>query len=376
MPLDVQPNQEFLEFISIQGDKKNLQNLDLILELESSYPSIFTKVMSNFNRAKHFIETRTMYYVKQKIVFDDIIIPKNNFLKEVLIDFYNSKGYKGETNENADIAGLFDGAFRSQWTFDKAIESRQETERRNVPEHILGQHLIEETQTTYLERIERIKKKTEEELAIGEEIIKNLGYGKFTYELLSKRDIRNPIMGWICDFGIDDYGEYGIRIDKSSVIAPDVQNLVVRNSEGDIIASGTMYVNKENGYAVINAFDLHRRYRKHEYSPGLYRKAARGEVQERNEIFNAFKRGLNAFIEEYDRQNPENPLTQINIGLGHNRLRGQLKKYKLAYPNYDSNFLTVPWQYHFLDAGVFNKQRIFYKREKKNTNTNKREGGR
>ena len=28
MPLDVVPNQEFLKFISIQGDKKNLQNLE------------------------------------------------------------------------------------------------------------------------------------------------------------------------------------------------------------------------------------------------------------------------------------------------------------------------------------------------------------
>ena len=46
MPLDVVPNQEFLKFISIQGDKKNLQNLDLILNLERYYPGMFIKVMS------------------------------------------------------------------------------------------------------------------------------------------------------------------------------------------------------------------------------------------------------------------------------------------------------------------------------------------
>ena len=45
MPLDVVPNQEFLEFISIQGDKKNLQNLELILNLERNYPGMFIEVM-------------------------------------------------------------------------------------------------------------------------------------------------------------------------------------------------------------------------------------------------------------------------------------------------------------------------------------------
>ena len=38
MPLDVAHNQEFLKFISIQGDKKNLQNLEMILNLERNYP--------------------------------------------------------------------------------------------------------------------------------------------------------------------------------------------------------------------------------------------------------------------------------------------------------------------------------------------------
>lgn len=57
MPLDVVPNQEFLEFISIQGDKKNLQNLELILNLERNYPGMFIEVMSNFDKAKSYRET-------------------------------------------------------------------------------------------------------------------------------------------------------------------------------------------------------------------------------------------------------------------------------------------------------------------------------
>ena len=59
-------------------------------------------------------------------------------------------------------------------------------------------------------------------------------------------------------------------------------------------------------------------------------------------IFKAFQRGLRAFIEEYDRQNPKNPLTQINIGMGYNRLKRQVERFKKA-----------------------NEQHILYQREQK-----------
>lgn len=57
MPLDVIPNQEFLKFISIQGDKKAFQNLELILSLEKKYPGMFAKVMTNFDKAKLYRNT-------------------------------------------------------------------------------------------------------------------------------------------------------------------------------------------------------------------------------------------------------------------------------------------------------------------------------
>ena len=146
----------------------------------------------------------------------------------------------------------------------------------------------------------------------------------------------------------------------SSVIAPDVQNLVVRNSKGDIISKGTMYVNKARGYAVINDFELNEKYRHHESSSGRYSvEETSPEEQDREMIFKAFQRGLRAFIEEYDRQNPKNPLTQINIGMGYNRLKRQVERFKKATSN-----LTVPSEYSFQDA-MTNEQHILYQREQK-----------
>ena len=45
MPLDLKPNQDFLKFIAIQGEKKNFQNLETLLNLERNYPGMFVKVI-------------------------------------------------------------------------------------------------------------------------------------------------------------------------------------------------------------------------------------------------------------------------------------------------------------------------------------------
>lgn len=97
--------------------------------------------------------------------------------------FYLSNKYVGVTKENADIAKLFGGKGLSQDVFDRANELRQKAKGANVPEHILGQPIREET---ILESIERIKGQTEEELASGREMIEELYDKQFTYEWLSK----------------------------------------------------------------------------------------------------------------------------------------------------------------------------------------------
>ena len=58
----------------------------------------------------------------------------------------------------------------------------------------------------------------------------------------------------------------------------------------------------------------------------------------------------------FDRQNPKNPLTQINIGMGYNRLKRQVERFKKATSN-----LTVPSEYGF----QVNVQYILYQREQK-----------
>lgn len=343
--IDVEANQKFLKFISQTVGRKKFENLEMLLRFEQQYSGLFARVMSNFERAEKYRET-----------LDNTGKPIRVPWEEALEKFYKNEIYIGITEENSDIAEVFAANGLSQATFDQASILREEAKKNNIPEHILGKHIREET---ILDTIERIKSQTEQEIESGRQIIEELYSKKFTYEWLSKNDPQNSIIGLFvsCCASITS-NAYGRYIAGASVLAPDVQNLVVRDSEGNIISKGTVYVNEKEGYAVINDFELNQKYRKHEESAGRYFVDSDNiEEQERQQIFETFKRGLQAFIKEYDLQHSDNPLKQINVGMGYNRLKRQVERFKKATSN-----LEIPEEYNFWDAtaGI---QYILYQRE-------------
>ena len=73
---------------------------------------------------------------------------------------------------------------------------------------------------------------------------------------------------------------------------------------------------------------------------------------------------MDAFIEEYDKQHPGNPIKQINVGMGYNRLKRNVEQFEEA-----TELLTVPAEYSFEDAAK--QQFVLYKREEqKDKNVN------
>lgn len=354
LPLEPEVNQDFLKCISEQGKKKSLPNLEVLLEFEKDNPKTFITVMRNFNN-------------KYRETLDKNGKPVKLSLKEALEMQFLKMEYRGVTEENSDIAEAFGERGLSQEFFDEADRLRKKAKSNNIPRHILGKPIKEES---ILESIERIKKEIENELLDGMQNIEDMYDKEFSYEWLDKHDFNNSIMGLLCSccasIKSNDYGEY---IAMSSMLAPNVQNLVIRDLKDEIVAKGTMYVNKEKGYAVINEYEINEKYKKYqkEYVMGEYEddyingelpKEMEEEKKSRNEIFKALERGLKAFIEEYDKQNPDKPLKQVNIGTQYNKLRKQVENYKKASSN-----LKVPVEYGFEDAKL--EQYILYKRKER-----------
>lgn len=359
MPLGVQPNQEFLKFLSIKGKGGNFENLETLIELDKKYKGLISKVMQDFNAVKSYRES-----------VNETGKPILVSWRECLEKFYLDNKYVRVTDENKDIAKLYARKGIRQVDFDFASKLRNRAIKEGIPEHILGKPLKEES---IIESIERIRRKTAEELQDGKKIVDELYDKQFYYEWLNKRDAVNGIIGIYCSCcaSINNSG-YGADIAEATITSPDVQNLVIRNSKGNIIAKGAMYVNKKYGYGVINDFELNRKYKHHErsseikYEPddntGRYNVPEDSkEEEERELIFKAFQRGIQAFIEEYDSQNPDNPIKQVNVGKGYNRLKRQVDRFERAIEK-----LNVPSDYRFWDA-TENPQYVLYKREEEKT---------
>jgi len=232
---------------------------------------------------------------------------------ELFKNYFASKKFVGvNTPEDVQIATeLSKWSGMEQNHFDRAKKIMQEFRSNNIPENIVGKHLVDLSA-----EIEDYKKQTEKlacaGIKVAQEIVGKLAdtIGKeFTYEWLEKSDPKNFCLGLYCNCCANLAGAgYGIM--RSNFVHPDIQNLVINNSKGKPVAKSTLYLNREQGYGVFNNVEVER---------------SMSDAQ-RAEIYTAYKDGINAFVEEYNKQNPKKPITKISVGMNLNDLAEQIRK--------------------------------------------------
>ena len=147
----------------------------------------------------------------------------------------------------------------------------------------------------------------------------------------------------------------------------------VRDIRNEIIGMTTICVS--NGCVLLNSFDMNEKYRKHEKIKknqdntlsGTPEDEGRYDVplehkdeQKREGIFQAFQRGIKAFVQEYAKQHPQNPVKQVRVVWKHNRLKRQVEQFEKVAGYERWNFADA---YDFQDAERV--QFILYDREKR-----------
>lgn len=125
----------------------------------------------------------------------------------------------------------------------------------------------------------------------------------FTYEWLPKQDWYNLVLGKYCNCCAHIYGN-GAGIMLASMVDDNVQNFVVRAPNDVIIAKGTLYVNRNKGYGIINTIEVESHI---------------NDVVKEEIIYPAFIQGVKKFVEIYN-QNNSIPLDKITIGTNQNAL--------------------------------------------------------
>ena len=91
---------------------------------------------------------------------------------------------------------------------------------------------------------------------------------------------------------------------RAMILHPDdMQPLVVRDRKDDIKAFGIIYVNREQGYAIVNDFEVNRQHE--------------GKDDDREQIYKTGVKGVEAFVEQYNQEN-DIPIRVVTSGLSPN----------------------------------------------------------
>jgi len=223
---------------------------------------------------------------------------------EKFVSYFKEDKFKSSENDK-DISDELSKFYDDESLFEYAKEIKREYEEKDVAPNILSVNLEEKSLISinkYRDYIVRVSKKILKELT---EVSNN----NFTFEWLRKDDAVNFTLGKYCSC-CSHLADIGDGVVRASVVHPDVQNLILRNKQGTIVAKSTLYINRKEGYGVFNNVEVSNLI-KEEY---------------KQEIYEKYKLAVKTFAEIYNKENEENPLKQINVGMRFNDLREQIIK--------------------------------------------------
>lgn len=264
-------NQEWAEFVM------NKQNLNTLINLEKKQTGYISRIYNTFKEIKEYGRSNrgNQHYRKVTIKMCE------EYLSNVI--------FQNVDDANIDIAQTISKYTRNQESFEKAVEIREE----------------------YLELIQEGEIK--EFIIEGiNEVLNNLNdiaNQNFTIEFLNKYDPLNFVLGKFCSCCAHLEG-VGSGIMQASIIHPDCQNLIVKDSEGKIIAKSTLYINRKQGYGVFNNVEINNNITDNYTKQKIYQK---------------YVEAVRKIAKAYNDKNPSKPLVQINVGMHLNDLEKQIR---------------------------------------------------
>ena len=97
---------------------------------------------------------------------------------------------------------------------------------------------------------------------------------------------------------------------KAGILHPTCQNIVIRDEKGQIISKSTLYINKDEGYGLLNNIEINNNI----------------ESEDKMLIYKKYVDVINEFVTVYNKKNKTRPINQINIGMNFNDLRREIEK--------------------------------------------------
>jgi len=311
-------NREFCEFLFGRDSQNKTLNFDEILK-EKQFGYFLGKIYEEYqdedkqlkkggryrdektNKLKfRFFRRAEDGTVKIKDFKPTVSLFKEYFVLERFDNVETEKDYK-----IAKELGKWPGMGQEEYEEGKQI--MKEFYSSGIETNIVGKHLNDEIEK-YKRESERLAKEGVKE---AEEIIKklsNIVAKEFTYEWLEKNDEKVLVLSLYCKCCAGLAG-VGFGIMKASILHPDVQNLVINDKYGNPVAKSTVYVNREQRYALFNNVEVNDQFENF-----------------KDQIYKEYIVGVEAFVRAYNERFRDKPLRKVNVGIHLNDLEEQIKR--------------------------------------------------
>ena len=316
LPNDGKCNVELLKFMA------NKTNLEELLDHNAKNPGFFARVYRWFEDREKLVinensadvgnlptEESNRYKIRTYKTNETGIdkLKWNVPTVELFVKEFAANKFNGMVDERSKEIGEYLSGFNlyEQRHFDKALEIDKERVDIWVKDHLTKKIIKEDI----IDSLDDYKRRTGE---LKQDIVNELGETLktqtdtasqiFTYEMLAKSDKANFAMGFLTSCCATLYGA-GAGAQRAMILHPDMQPLVIKNIKGEIVCFGIIYVNRKEGYAVVNDFELNKQYDTDEV---------------REEIYNKAMQGVNAFVTQYNKENDDNPIKIVTSGISPN----------------------------------------------------------
>lgn len=270
-----------------------VENYEELVELEKNKSGIIARI---YNAFRDISKTSTSHRGSQRHL--KVTVDK-------CLDYFLAKRFEGITEENKELAELLQKYYSEPYAL--SVGEMILKQSQNAPRNIFTKiNFTKDTEPIY-------SYDSSEDLTEYNE-------NDFSYHWLPKQDYDNLILGKYCSCCAHILGA-GAGIMRASMILDNCQNLVIKNNLNEIIAKMTIYVNKEEGYAVFNTAEINANYRSDKDLDGIYK---------------AFMRGVNAFVDKYNENNTIK-ISTVSIGEYRNTIKdnlGNIESELLPTPNY------------------------------------------
>lgn len=307
-------DSEFAEFF--------LNNYQSLYKLEKEKSGFIERVYNNFRVISKTCTSNKGVQRKLKVTVDKCV------------NYLSSTKFDGVTGENRDLADFIGAWYDSNDTWMTAQKILKES--LDAPRNIFTRKVNADNEVVF-------------DKSPSCDLRENIN-SNFSYEWLPKQAKENLLLGKYCSCCAHLAG-VGFGIMRASMILDCCQNMVIRNENGDIVSKATIYVNDKDGYAVFNNVETSLNHRT---SEELYK------------IYRAFIRGSQAFVDTYNKNNPDNTIKKVTIGANRNTILKLLEEREEKHPIVDIHE-ALKYGKYALNKNGYNgdwstKQRLVLKR--------------